>query len=388
MAKLNKFTSVGVLAKFSPEYLVEFLGRYPDYLASRAVELSVPAGDEAFDYEAIIPLFAQMRDDTPYELLEAAFFIEQMASRSGRDKVVQEARARNIRLDYPPDLSVHDFILLTWLRHPALLEQAKSRLILKRQRAFALYPPLLGEVHPYSRSSMGTLPQLERRLAAVLPGSERGGVAVLEYDEGDEAWFLIRRGDFVERQGVLNASGSPGTIFFRPLRYDVVIYSKIHGELRVNADKSLHVEYRQEFGDFLFGRHDFFAKRDVFTLDILLQNDPSFLDCSGLPGLSSIRLTEVCYEFPGTLGIRRVDQATDLVQSNRARNTPLVPVGATIRYAKFDVQFEGSSERRSARVTTGNVATYSRESDSTALENWFRQAEILLSLNRQVRRAA
>jgi len=387
MAKLNKFTSIGVLQNFSVRYLIEFLHRFPAYLKARMIKLS----EASFDYEHIIPLFAQVNSDTPSELLEAAFFIEQMATQSGRAKVVKEARKRKIILGYDTeDTSVHDFILMTWLRYPNLLEAAQSRVVMKRQRTFCTCPPTRGEVHPFVRSEMGALATLEKGLADILPGCNSGSVKVLEYDDenSNEVWFLVRRTDFLERVAVMGESGAPEVIFVRPLRYDVVVYDKLHGELRINSDKSLQCEYRQEFGQFLFGSHDFFAKRDVYSLNVLFDNDPAFLDCSGIAGLDSIRLTEICYEFPGAYGIKRLERSPDIVKSKRLKNKQFVPLGVVIRHAKFDVLFEGATSVRSVQVMAGDSANYSRESDSSALDEWLRSSGILLSLLRQVAHAA
>jgi len=387
MAKLNKFTSVTLLEKFSVPNLIEFLSRFPAYLKARKVKLT----EESFAYDKIIPLFAHVEEDTPKELLEAAFFIEQMATRSGRAKVVKEAKARKIILGYDTeDITVHDFILMTWLRYPDLLEAAKSRVVMKRQRTFCTCPPTRGEVHPFVRSEMGAVAALERGLADVLPGCDPGSVKVLEYDDErcDEVWFLVRRTDFLERVAVMGASGAPEAIFVRPLRYDVIVYDKAHGELRINADKSLHGEYRQEFGQFLFGRQDFFAKRDVYSLDVLFDDDPAFLDCSGIAGIDSIRWTGICCEFPGAYGIRRRDGSPDMVRSQRLKNEPFVPPGVVIRHAKFDVLFEGATSVRSVLVMAGDSANYSRESDSSALDYWLRQSGIMITLLQQVAHAA
>jgi len=387
MAKLTKFTSLGVLQNFSVPCLIEFLTRFKAYLKARKVKLSA----ETFEYEQVISLFTQVDSDTPQELLEAAFFIEEMATRSGRAKVIKEAKARKIILGYDSeDLSVHDFILITWLRHPDLLEAAKSRVLTWRKRSFCTCPPTRGEVHPLVRSEIGSVSALEQGLADVLPGCDSGSVKVIEYDdvESDELWWLIRRTDFLERVPVMGASGNPEVVFVRPLKYDVIVYDKLHGELRINTDKSLHGEYRQEFGQFLFGRQDYFAERDVYSLDVLFDNDPAFLDCSGIAGIDAIRWTEVGFAFPGSFGITRVDRSPDMVRSKRLKGKPFVPPGVAIRYAKFDVFFEGAKSPRSVQVMSGNIANYSREADSSALDYWLRHSGIMITLMQQVAHAA
>ncbi|QHI70493.1 hypothetical protein [Tichowtungia aerotolerans] len=387
MAKLTKFTSLGVLQNFSVPVLIEFLNRFKAYLKARKIKLSA----ETFDYEEIISLFTQVHSDTPQELLEAAFFIEEMASQSGRDKVIKEANARNIILGYAPDaFSVHDFIMLTWLRHPGLLEAAKSRVQTWRKRSFCTCSPTLGEVHPLVRSEIGSIHDLEQGLADVLPGCDSGAVKVIEYeDKGtDEIWFLVRRTGFLERVPFMGDSGTPEVVFVRPLKYDVIVYDKAHGTLRINCHKSLRGEYRQEFGQFLFGKQEYFADRDVYSLNILFDNDPAFLDCSGIAGIDSIRWKEVGYVFPGSFGITRVEKSPDMAKSKKLRNKPFVPPGVVIRYAKFDVLFEGAKSPRSVQIMAGNVANYSRESDYSALDDWIRQSGIMINLVQQVAHAA
>ena len=69
----------------------------------------------------------------------------------------------------------------------------------------------------------------------------------------DGTWFLIRRGEPLRREACLE-DGRSASVFFRPERYDAVVWDTRRRELRINAASRWQKElYRRLFGQHLCG---------------------------------------------------------------------------------------------------------------------------------------
>ena len=74
---LRRFTRPDRLKSIAPRNLNQLLTPYADWLGSRGYV--VPAGDAQPDLAVLSPILAQPAADTPEELLEALFLIDEVA---------------------------------------------------------------------------------------------------------------------------------------------------------------------------------------------------------------------------------------------------------------------------------------------------------------------
>lgn len=163
----------------------------------------------------------------------------------------------------------------------------------------------------------------------------------------------------------------------------MVIYNSRYGELKANAGKRLLDDYRYKFADLLFEKAWIFSKRALFTLDPLRTNDPAAISWGAAPEIQSVKLTEVRYELPGSHGTTVTVRSNDLFAEQRP-DKPIIPPNAIlVREARFEVRFRDSKAPRSVVIKEGNVASYSCDSDSAALEVWMRDRRFIRSWREQ-----
>lgn len=88
-------------------------------------------------------------------------------------------------------------------------------------------------------------------------------------DKDDGVWFLVRHGEPFKREESIDGSQA-SSIYYRPLRYDVLVYVPQIGELRIHAcSKGEKQLYRDQLGKHLFGDADIFTGTEKYTLEPL-----------------------------------------------------------------------------------------------------------------------
>jgi len=87
---LRRFASVGTLRAIDPPLLVRFLTPYAEFFEARGVSLAL---DEAggLDYKGLAGVLMQPDEDTPYDLGEALYFIDELATAEGMEQLQGEA---------------------------------------------------------------------------------------------------------------------------------------------------------------------------------------------------------------------------------------------------------------------------------------------------------
>jgi hypothetical protein len=124
---------------------------------------------------------------------------------------------------------------------------------------------------------------MEQEMNDWFESKKRGrGVRVFAYPDDNEVRFLVRHGEPFKREETMSGA-DVGSVCYRPLKYDVVVYDRRVGELRINA--SLVGEkrfYRQQFGKHIFGDVDHFPGNAKYTLEPLREYG-SRAYCEGNP---------------------------------------------------------------------------------------------------------
>jgi hypothetical protein len=195
------------------------------------------------------------------------------------------------------------------------------------------------------------------------------GTRVFVYPDDHEVRFLVRHGEpFKREESLIGADVS--SVCYRPLKYDVVVFDRQLGELRINArlvgEKAL---YRRLFGEHLFGDENCFPGTAKYTLEPLREYGADALACGDIDGIESIVLTEVHFLWGGTHREIEIRKAADVFAALEARGRK-VPEKARIIKAIFKVKFADSKTPRSVKIRPSNIAEYTRDSDAAVLEEW------------------
>jgi hypothetical protein len=252
---LRHFSSAESLQAVQAKYLMDLLDKHAAYFATRGVDFGSFNGHGP-DYEAIAAVLMTPDEQTPSELIDDLYYVDEMATADAMDGLLDAAAAAGVKLDVGDEPTPADVAVQVRLRAPALLEQ-------KHAEHFLLAAPPDLRVLPVAGWRRHEVPGARSQEAAGLRGrarhSTRGDEAradlqALRVPAPDGVWFLVRRGDPFKREGSIEKTGMT-SVYYRPEKYDVLKYDEGLGELSINAEgnKKLVAHYRELVGVLLFG---------------------------------------------------------------------------------------------------------------------------------------
>lgn len=368
--RLRHFSSPHVLRSIAPERLLSFLQSYQDFFAERGYELPVAEAEEEIEYQRLIDIFMAPSEATPRELLDALFLVDEMSTHEGMETLIEAASRDNIPLDNGDEHSPADIAIQVWLHDSEILERKHAEQFLFKPKSFEYYQTDRLEPPVFTSLPAATRQRMERELDDWFEEKRRGrGARVFAYPDEHEVRFLVRHGEPFKREESL-AGADVSSVCYRPLKYDVVVYDRQLGELRINArlvgEKKL---YRQQFGKHLFGDENCFPGTAKYTLEPLREYGADSLACGDTEGIESIVLTEVHYFWGGAQSEVEIRKAADVFAALEARGRQM-PERARIIKAIFKVKFADSNTPRSVKIRPSNIAEYTRDCDAAVLEQW------------------
>ena len=370
---LRRFAQPAVLKAIAPQRLHEFLGPHRSYLEGRGLSLPSPNAPNGLDHERLVEVLMSPDTDTPKDLVDALFFVNEMSTDEGMDLLLEEAEKNGLSLDGKPDPTVADVAVHVFLQDRQLLERKHAEQYLTRPRSFEYFQSEVRPVPAFKQPSRGTLNVLEHDLDDWFEKKKRGrGSRVFAYPKGDSIWFLVRHGDPFRREGSLD-EGQTSSVFYRPEKHDVLVYEPALGELRMNAcNKGEKETYRREFGRHVFGDEDFFPGTGKYTLEPLRRDGAASVVCTDVDGMDWVRLKEVQYLWGGAEREIEIRKAHDIFAALEGRGRS-IPATAPILRASFHVKFTDAKNPRTVTIRPSNIAQYTRDSDADVVEDWFQK---------------
>ncbi|HOZ49070.1 MAG TPA: hypothetical protein PLO37_06750 [Candidatus Hydrogenedentes bacterium] len=367
---LRRFSKPETLHRIAREHLIAFLGPYRKYLVGRGVTIPPPGTAGTLDYEELIHVLLSPDAKTPQSLIDALFFVNELAAPESFD-ALQDAVARS-GLDVAPgeETSPADLAIQVWMQEPELLERLHAQHFLSRPRSFEYFRSTRSSVPPFLEPDEDTLRAIERSLDEWFVRQRRGRTARVAMFAGpDSVWFLVRHGEPFTRESAIE-KGESGSVYFRPAKFDVLVYNRETGELRINATgKTLKRLYREVFGLRLFGDGSFFDGSHRFTLEPLRRDGKASLVCSDIHGLEWVKLKEIHLHWLNEYRETEIHKADDVFAAMENRGTS-IPIRATIAKAAFEVKFEDAKTPRTVVVGSENKAQYKRDDDAGLIERW------------------
>ncbi len=370
---LRRFSKLEMIAAIHPRHLRVFLAPYTGYLEQRGVQL--PAGDEslAFPYGAIAQLLMTPDAAMPGEMVEALYYIHEMATPQGHDAMIEALEETGLELESDERATALDLAMQIWLKAPRLLERLHAEQNLFRPRSFEYYRsaegPLPGSIEPDEEARR----RLEADLDRWFVRKRRGRTAQVHiYNQSDSVWFLVRHGEPYKFENVIK-EGESGCIFFRPEKFDVIVFEPQTGEIRINArTKGERELYRTMLGQHLFGDPEFFGERSRFILEPLARDGQAALVCRDIAGLEWVKLKEVHLFWGGLHGEVEIRKADDLFDALAMRGNSL-PRHVRMTKACFAVKFVHAKVPRTVTISSSNRAQYKRDDDGGIIEQWMRR---------------
>jgi len=351
-------------------HLLQLLSPYRDYFTGRGVVLPSPEDADSLDYEGLVRVFMAPDIDTPPPLAEALYMINEMATPEGMDELLVEAEQRGVTLDEGQDHTPGDVAVQVWLRDRDLLERKHAEQFLVRPRSFEYFQTKVSPVPRFHMPGGEALAALESHLDDWFEGKKRGrGCRVFPYQKEDGVWFLVRHGEPFKREGAIEA-GQSSSVFYRPEKHDVLVYTPAIGELRMNArSKGEKQLYCETFGFHLFGDENFFPGAGKYTLEPLRTDGEASLVCTDVEGMDWVKLKEVRFLWGGAETEIEIRKANDIFAA-LATGQRTMPAKPRIIRASFQVKFSDSRTPRMVTIRPSNIAEYTRDDDSAVVEEW------------------
>ncbi|MAT16306.1 MAG: hypothetical protein CMJ46_13670 [Planctomyces sp.] len=367
----KRFCEVSSLRSIELKYLIDFLKPYAAFLKQRRVVLpSRTDSTDDWDYRALSDALMTPDTDTPNELIDALYFVNEMSTPEGMDGLLDALREAGKSPRGEGEMSPSDVAVFAWLKAPDLLERKHAEQYLTRGRSMVHFQTAESPLPKFKRPSKTILKQLETDLAEWFLEKNRGDSArVFLFDKGDIASFLVRHGDPLRREGAINRNES-SSVTYRPEKHDLITYDKRIGELGVRASsKGEQQLYRINFGKHCFGKESFFPNEDKYTLEPLRDYGEDSLACADVKGIDWVRLKEVQVYWGGEYSEIEIRKANDLFKAYSSRDK-LLPSKGRINRATFSVKFSDSKSPRSVTIKPPNAALYLRDDDAVHLEEW------------------
>lgn len=371
MATLNprRFALPDSLKAINPARLLEFLAPYQDYLTGRGM-IWPATNPPKIDYQTLAGILMNPDDGMPTRMVDALYFVHEMATPEEMDALIEAAGKEGIGLDRDPNTTPADIAAQVWLKAPSLLESMHAEVLVMKPRSFTHFKSEEPGPKTFAPPNEVTVKGLQDELDAWFDEHKRGtGSKVLYFDHGDKVSFLVRHGMPFKREGSLK-EGQSETVFYRPEIHDVLVYDRIVNELAVHAGTKGEMKlYLAAFGKHLFDDAEYFPNSQKFTLEPLKSGDPHCLACGDIDGIEEVKLTEVHRLWGGAYGDIEIRKSKDYLAS-LAAHSQRIPENANLIMASFSIKFEDGKNPRSVKIRPRNVASYTRDEDSQLVEKW------------------
>lgn len=378
MATLNlrRFSKLETLKSIERSNLLALLEPHRRFFASRRLNLPACETDDPIDYDLLSSILMTPGADTPKDLADDLYIINEMSTSEAMDGLLVEGQAQGLDLGGHAGQSPADIAVQIWLQDRNIVERKHAEQFLTRKRSFEYYQTEADPIPAFTTPSPETLAALETDLDGWFEDKKRGrGSRVFVFEKPDGVWFLVRHGDPYRREGAMDQAN----VVYRPEKFDVLAYDRILGEIRMNANSKGEKDlYRKQFGKHLFGDVDFFPGQEKYTLEPLRRDGSASLECIDVDGLDSIKLKEVHYYWGGGHNEIEVRKADDLFAAMDKRGRSM-PKGPKIIRASFQVKFTDSKTPRSMTIKPPYAAQYTRDSDSVAIDDWLTKRGFVLN---------
>jgi hypothetical protein len=370
MANLNLFTHPATFRRMNRVFLCRWLEPSRGYLAGRGFVLPAAGAEDPVDYERLAAIFMEPDNDMPRELMHSASLIHEMSTENAMNDLLDGARWARLSVEVGEDPDPVDVAVQVWLLDPSVLEEMHQMHQLERPRGFVHFVTDRVPDAGFDGPTQEEHAALEAELADWFYHAKRGRHAkVWMYRRPGEYWFLVRHGLTSKRQEVVSAEGSE-TLIFRPGEYDVLVYNRKRGELRVHGCNPREVDVlRGLFGKHIFHDKDFFPGGARFTLAPLVEDGRNCLMCADIPGIENITLTEVQVFTGGRDWLRIGYQAADVFTAVEEEKVVLPEAELLVR-ASFSVSFSDSKKRRTIKILGSNKLSVVRDGDTALMEKW------------------
>ena len=318
-------------------------------------------------------------DQVPNAMVDALYYVDELANDQGMDRLMEEAFAAGISLDLGPIPTSADVAIAAWLTMPELVRRVHAETYALKQKKFVHWQSRLPNSRPFPACDEPLLARLQDHLDDWFETRKRGrNSRVMIFRRADAVWIVVRHGQTFKREGSIR-EGKSSTEYYRPEKYDVLLYDPVHGTLGIHADGQRLMEfYLHSLGLFFFENDHYFAFEHKVSLDPLKVYGRRSLNCEDIPGIDTVRLVELAQFRGGRWKRVIVDKATDLFAALEEEGHSLSPTARLVS-AVLGLMFTGTEKPRRLTLRPPNIIVYARNEDRNLVELFLRARGFLPS---------
>ncbi|MDR0392412.1 MAG: hypothetical protein LBH59_10930 [Planctomycetaceae bacterium] len=335
---------------------------------------------EQFPLTALSEILLSPDNNTPPELLDTFFYVDEMSDDSYYDSLHQFTINEKIDLSKYDNLTTIDLAIIIWLNNPELLQRLHAGRYITKARKFDTF---FARTSGLPDTSNEALAALENDLNDFFQLKRKGrGTRVFVFSQDDGLWFLIRHGSPIKRESTITDEGDSKGIIFRPEIYDVLNFLPDCGELQIHAstigEKKI---YCNLIGTHIFGDGEFFIYSDnteKFTLQPFCRDWRNSLICSDIDGIESVVPIEVRFVIDEELRHTATHKADNLFDAfEHAGHQRLTFYN--VNRLTLRIKFSGDQSMRNVTLCTPCTAIFERDSDSSLINLFLKRRGFILN---------
>ncbi len=352
----GRFVNPELIGGIDPALMRRLLEQFRDSLETQGYgALFHPDGPDDSELVRLLSDLSRLPDD----LVDRIGVVDEMARGVHFDALMRELNDAGI--DPGDDPSVGDLVVRLLLDAPEGLERAYAERLPLARRKFRSHLALAETPPRIERIDDRAVDHLRRALEEDFIRRQRGGgVRVYPVKTDDGFRLLVRRGDAIQRQAVIDmVTTETRRIAFRPERFDALVYRSDEGELRVNARTDADARaYLEHIGRCVFGRDSLFVADGLparYVLNPIVDRGEKCLVCDDVPEISRVRLTSLEWVNEASALKVKVGPHPDVFRALRSQPTPDEWFSRELVSATFRVTYRSGREL-SHRVVPPNDA--------------------------------
>ena len=192
-------------------------------------------------------------------------------------------QGQHLKVGTGPGLTPADVAMLVWLQNPDILKRQHAQGYALRQKRFVYFCSQFGG-GPVPDCDPAIVQAQQQHLDDWFDRRKRGRDSqVFTFESNARLWIIVRHGQPYKREGTM---GNTASVYFRPEKYDVLVYDNETGTIGIHADGKRLIEfYLYSFGMHLFGNERHFASEQKVTLQPLLRLGAKWLHCDTAEGI-------------------------------------------------------------------------------------------------------
>lgn len=359
-----------VIREINPTVLCSFLKPFKGYLRSRGFDLDDPDLVDLATLEKLVEILKNPSMKTPQALLNAVFYVEEMATPLAADSLLTAAQRAGMPFDEDGKHSPADIVMQVWLFDSKLVETQHAWHTWKKPRRMECFQPV-------QFTGMTPITITEARLNRAI---NEAGDWFAKHNRGrklfmtprvvdNEIQISIQRGDPLSRKSTIDDNGID-TITFREARKDSIIYDLSEEVLMLNSSlKSTYQLYRRIFGQLLFDDPNYFGISTRYTLAPLVELGEDVLSPGYIDAIEEIVLLSYRVRLGGPFNRYIIHGADDFFADLKWRGGTFEAEGPLDR-ATFRMKYRNVKACRMLTLYTGSSASYTRDENSRYAEEW------------------